>query len=364
MLTIVDDTRPLAEAARFEPAPEKAAPRSLWSLLPHDLAPARGDASVLFSRIQRVSTWKDGAPDVGKAGRALIAACDASLPRIEEKHTSDDGSTRVVMATSDGHRIECVHMPRAVKNPRVTLCVSSQVGCAMGCTFCATGTMGIKRNLTAGEIVGEVLALMHAMGPGSGHQLNLVFMGMGEPLHNLDHVARAIEVLCHDKGVGMSPNRITVSTSGLVPGIERLARLPLRVRPLLALSVNSTTDEARSRVMPVNRAWNLARLKQALLAWPARKGEKILLEYVLLAGVNDKDDDATRLAEFASGFKHNVNVIPLNEHASTSLRAPTDDRVLAFARRLTELGCLATVRNNRGRDVRGACGQLVQESAP
>ncbi len=355
ILRIVDDNQ------RFEPAPEKPARRSLWSLLPEDLAPERGDATALFTRIQRVSAWKDGAPDVGRAGRALIAECDASMPRIEERHTSEDGATRVVLATSDGHRIEGVHMPRAVKNPRVTFCVSSQVGCAMGCTFCATGTMGIKRNLTAGEIVGEVLAMMHAMGPMSGHQLNLVFMGMGEPLHNFDHVTRAIEVLCHPKGVGMSPNRITVSTSGLVPGIERLAALPLSRRPLLALSVNSTTDEARSAVMPVNRAWNLARLKQALLAWPARRGEKILLEYVLLAGVNDSDDDAARLAEFAQGFRHNVNVIPLNEHGATSMRAPSDERVLAFSRALSARGCLATVRQNRGRDVRGACGQLVQD---
>jgi 23S rRNA (adenine2503-C2)-methyltransferase len=180
---------------------------------------------------------------------------------------------------------------------------------------------------------------------------------MGEPLHNLDHVARAIEVLCHPRGVGMSPNRITVSTSGLVPGIDRLARL--RVRPLLALSLNHSTDEKRSRIMPVNRAFPLASLREALLRFPFRRGEKVLLEYVLLRGENDADDDAERIAEFARDIRHNVNVIPLNEHAATSFKAPDDDHVARFARKLTSLGCLCVVRNNRGRDVSGACGQLV-----
>jgi 23S rRNA (adenine2503-C2)-methyltransferase len=159
----------------------------------------------------------------------------------------------------------------------------------------------------------------------------------------------------------MSPNRITVSTSGLVPGIEKLAQL--RVRPLLALSVNATTDETRSRIMPVNRAWNLATLKDTLLRFPLRRGEKLLLEYVLLRGENDSDDDAVRLAAFARGLKHNVNVIPLNEHDRTLHKAPDEDWVLRFARKLTELGCLCTVRHNRGRDVQGACGQLVQATA-
>jgi 23S rRNA (adenine2503-C2)-methyltransferase len=221
--------------------------------------------------------------------------------------------------------------------------------------------MGIVRNLSAGEIVGCVLSLMKSFGPGTGHALNLVFMGMGEPLHNLDNVARAIEVLCNEDGVGMSPNRITVSTSGLVPGIDRLAKL--RVRPLLALSVNATTDETRSRVMPINRAYNLAALKECLLRFPFRHGEKVLLEYVLLRGENDSFDDAKRLAAFAQGLRHNINVIPLNEHQATLHKAPDDEWVQSFAQRLRELGALCTVRNNRGRDVRGACGQLVQPTA-
>jgi 23S rRNA (adenine2503-C2)-methyltransferase len=363
---------PVVDDPRFAPAPERAL-RSIWSMLPADLAAAGapGDPVELFSRIQRLPTWADarggegptlgGAAighTLGKKARAFLEGFDTSLPALTEQHASSDGAARLVLTTTDGHAIEAVHMPRAVKNPRVTLCVSSQVGCAMGCTFCATGTMGIVRNLSAGEIVGEVITLQRALGPKTGHALNLVFMGMGEPLHNLDHIARAVEVLCHERGVGMSPNRITVSTSGLVPGIDRLAALA--VRPLLALSVNATTDEARSRIMPVNNSYNLARLKEALARFPLRRGEKILLEYVLLAGKNDTDEDAVRLAEFARGIRHNVNVIPLNEHAGTTDRAPHSEHVMRFARRLSELGCLCTVRQNRGRDVRGACGQLVQ----
>ncbi len=354
--------RSVLHESNFLPAPEPVGRPSVWSLLPDDLVRLghSGSGEQLFSRIQRISTWSSEGPSVGRSGRAVLEGCDVRLPRIVERHPSEDGSTRVVMETFDGHRIEAVHMPRAVKNPRVTFCVSSQIGCAMGCTFCATGTMGIVRNLSAGEIVGQVLALMRALGPDKGHGLNLVFMGMGEPLHNFDHVARAIEVLCHPMGVGMSANRITVSTSGLVPGIERLAKLS--VRPLLALSLNATTDEKRSSIMPVNRAFGLERLKQALEAYPLRHGEKMLIEYVLLEGVNDTLEDAERLAAFVRGVRHNVNLIPLNEHASTSFRAPKSEWVLRFAKRVTHLGCFCTVRANRGRDVRGACGQLVQVS--
>ncbi len=351
----------LDDASLPPPAPELQGPPSAWSLLPAELAalgPLRGDPEHLFARLQRVATWGADGPAVGKSARAALARADLRLPELVELHPSADGATRCVLRTVDGHRVEAVHMPRATKNPRVTLCLSSQVGCAMGCAFCATGTMGIVRNLSAGEIVGTVLALMRRLGPPSGHQLTLVFMGMGEPLHNLPHVARAIEVLHHERGVGLSPNRVTVSTSGIVPGIDRLAAL--KVRPLLALSVNATTDEARARLMPVGRAWGLAALKDALARFPLRHGEKVLLEYVLLRGVNDHEDDAERLAAFARGLRHNVNLIKLNPHDATGFAPPDDGTVERFARRLRELGCLCTVRASRGGDVQGACGQLVQ----
>ena len=344
-------------------APERDGLPSAWSLLPDDWIALghRATAASLFSRVQRIAMWDDAGPVLGREARALLAQTDTTLPTIADVALSHDGARRLVLATSDGRRIEAVHMPRAVKNPRVTLCLSSQVGCAMGCTFCATASMGIVRNLTAGEIVGEVLTLMRAYGPANGHALNVVFMGMGEPLHNLAHVQRAVEVLCHPEGIGMSPNRITVSTSGLVTGIEKLATWP--IRPLLAVSVNATTDETRSRIMPVNRAWDLSALKSALTKFPVRRGERVLLEYVLLRGENDTLDDADRLAAFARGIEHTINLVPLNEHAHTAHRAPEEDWVRAFANRLEQQGCRAIVRKNRARDVRGACGQLVQDEA-
>jgi 23S rRNA (adenine2503-C2)-methyltransferase len=244
------------------PALERAGLPSAFGWLPEDLTRlgAPGRPELLFSRLQRPWTWTPDGPALGKAAMAwLRGVADAALPELLETHPSEDGSTKVVLRLADGERIEAVHMPREVRSPRVTLCISSQVGCAMGCTFCATGAMGIRRNLAAGEIVGQVLALIRALGPAQSHSVTLVFMGMGEPLHNLDNVHRAIRILNHPAGLNISTRRITVSTSGLVPGIERLSAM--RPRPWLALSLNATTDEARSRVMPVNRVWNLARLR-------------------------------------------------------------------------------------------------------
>jgi len=347
------------------PAPEKGGKPSVWALLPEDFEgmAAPGRPEHLFNRLHRLHLWKEGAPWISRALREWAAAeTDTSLPEILERHPSGDGSTKVVLRLTDGHRIEAVHMPRKVKSPRVTFCISSQVGCAMGCTFCATGAMGILRNLTAGEIVGQVLALMKDLGPSHGEQVTIVFMGMGEPLHNLDHLHRAVRVLTHKEGLGLSARRITVSTSGLVTGIERLSKLS--PRPLLALSLNATTDEARSATMPVNRVWNLARLRQALDAWGLSRGEKFTFEYVLLAGVNDTEADANRLADWLGDLRtgHNVNLIPMNEHDHAAFKEPQEERIQAFSDFLKGRGCFVTVRRSRGRDVRAACGQLVKEA--
>lgn len=335
----------------------------MFALLPEDLRRLGhgGDPEVLFGQLQRVARFERGQPKLGRRAAALLEPiADFELPHIVKMHPSADGSTRLVLQTHDGHLFETVHMPRNTRNPRVTLCLSSQIGCAMGCTFCATGTMGIVRNLSAGEIVGQVLRVLLALGPTGGQQLNLVFMGMGEPLHNLDHVTRAIEVLCHPSGLGVSARRITVSTSGLVPGIERLART--QPRPLLAVSVNHTTDEARSAVMPVNKKYPLARLKDALRSWPLRPKERLTLEYVLLRGHNDTEDDAERLATFADGLHAHINLIPMNEHPHSAFARPDDNHVQRFAKRLMGHGLLVLVRDSRGRDIAGACGQLVTAS--
>ncbi len=345
------------------PAPEKAGRPSAFGLLPEDLKAlgCPNDPAHLFSLLQRPWTWAEGAPKLGKENRAFLeSVADLSLPGIEESSESSDGARKLALKLSDGRRIETVHMPRAVKNARVTMCISSQVGCAMGCTFCATGAMGIQRNLSAGEIVGQVLSVMSSLGPGTSSRLTLVFMGMGEPLHNLDHVHRAIRVLTNASGLCIPARRITVSTAGLVSGIEKLARL--KPRPLLALSLNASNDADRSRTMPLNRFWNLEKLRAALDTWHLRSNEKFTFEYVLLAGENDTDEDADRLVAWLGTLHrgHNLNLIPMNEHAASEFRQPVEARIQAFSDRLKSYGCFVTVRRSRGRDVNAACGQLVK----
>ncbi|HVG62661.1 MAG TPA: 23S rRNA (adenine(2503)-C(2))-methyltransferase RlmN, partial [Hyalangium sp.] len=237
---------------------------------------------------QRGVTSFDEMTDLSKALRQKLKERAEIVPLVKDlEQRSVDGTIKYRFKTRDGRYIESVYMP---SEDRKTLCVSTQVGCAMACSFCMTGTLGLKRNLTPGEIVAQVHTVNREVRQLTGLETyrpltNLVFMGMGEPLHNLDHVHRAITVLCHPGGAGLSPWRITVSTAGLVSGLERLARMS--PRPQLAVSLNATTDALRSSLMPVNRAWNLARLRQALDAWPLKSQERFTFEYVLLAGEND-----------------------------------------------------------------------------
>ena len=296
---------------------------------------------------------------LGATRRDALGALGLELPLLVDAQTALDGATKALLRFGNDS-VEAVHMPRAVSSDRVTLCVSSQVGCAMGCTFCATASMGLKRQLEAAEIVAQVLTLVHAFGPRHPGQITLVFMGMGEPLHNLEQVARAIGLFAEPAGLGLSPKRITVSTSGLVPQIEALAAL--RTRPLLALSLNATTDAARRELMPIARKYSLAELHAALCKFPVRPRERITIEYVLLAGVNDSDADAERLADFCEGFSHHVNLIPFNDHPGAAFRAPSDERVNAFARALLDRRpTIVSVRRSRGSDIRAACGQLARE---
>ncbi len=347
------------------PAPEREGLPSAWALLPEDFArlgaPGRGEH--LFAQLQHVWKWTETGPRISRAARTWMAEhLDLGLPAVLERHASDDGSTKLALGLADGLRIEAVHMPREVRNPRVTLCLSSQVGCAMGCAFCATGRMGVQRNLQAGEIVGQVLALLKELGPDQPHAVTLVFMGMGEPLHNLDHVHRAIRVLNHPRGLNISTRRITVSTSGHVAGIARLAGMS--PRPWLAVSLNAAEDALRSRLMPVNRAWDLATLKAALEAWPLADREKFTFEYVLMKGVNDTAEDAGRLADWLGELRHahNVNLIRMNAHEGATFQEPEDAALDAFVAALKARGCFVTVRKSRGRDVRGACGQLARKA--
>jgi 23S rRNA (adenine2503-C2)-methyltransferase len=285
----------------------------------------------------------------------LQARTELRWPEITESVESEDGSTKHAFLMGDGSQVEGVHMPYG---SRTTLCLSSQVGCAMGCTFCATGLMGIKRNLTAGEITGQVVTMLNAHGHPEHEPVNLVFMGMGEPLHNLDQVMAAFALLTDPKGLALSPRRITLSTSGLVSGIERLAAYARR--PRLALSLNATTDAYRDRIMPVNKAWNLAALAAALKAFPLEHGERITLEYVLLAGVTDSLEDGRRLAVFARQFPSKVNLIPFNPHEGSGFAPPSEARIGELMALLAARDITVSVRRSRGQDVAGACGQLVR----
>jgi 23S rRNA (adenine2503-C2)-methyltransferase len=345
------------------PAPEASPARaSAFGLLPEELEAlgAPGRARHTFAMLHRPWTWRGAEPFLARETRAWLGShLDLTLPRVVDLRRSADGSAKLALELRDGSVIEALHMPREVREPRVTLCISSQVGCAMGCTFCATGAMGLRRNLTAGEIVAQVGVLLRELGPKLPHAVTLVFMGMGEPLHNLDQVHRAIRLLAHPDGLNISPRRITVSTSGLAPGIERLSGM--NPRPWLALSLNATTDAARSALMPVNRAYDLARLRQALSNWALAPKEKLTLEYVLMAGVNDTPEDARRLGDWMGELRtsHNVNLIQYNGHAASPARETGTERLAAFVAALKEAGCFVTVRKSRGRDVAGACGQLA-----
>jgi 23S rRNA (adenine2503-C2)-methyltransferase len=280
-----------------------------------------------------------------------------TLERAMEQRAAD-GTIKWKWRTADGRFVESVYMPEA---ERKTLCVSSQVGCGMGCTFCLTATMGLVRNLTSGEIVDQVHRAnrrLVELGEGEGPRplTNLVFMGMGEPLANFDNLVSALETLLGDDGPNFSHRHVTVSTAGLVPMIRRLGE---ETKVKLAVSLNATTDETRSRIMPINSRYPIAELLRACRAFPMKQGRRITFEYVLLGGLNDTDDDADRLARLLKGVPSKVNLIPYNECPGLSFRAPDAARVEAFRDRVVAYGITAVVRKSRGREIAAACGQLA-----
>jgi 23S rRNA (adenine2503-C2)-methyltransferase len=340
---------------------EHAVVDTAFGLAPAELG-ALGLGTVTFSALQRPWTWDREGPRLGAQKRRKLAGHGLAPLPVVRRDQSADGAVKLGLMAG-GDIVEAVHMPRAVRTGRVTLCVSSQVGCGMGCRFCATARMGFVRQLSAGEIAGQVLTALHALGPRHPSALTLVLMGMGEPLHNAGAVRKAVELLCHPLGLGLSPRRITLSTSGLVPELVELARWP--TRPLLAVSLNATRDAERAALMPEGRRYHLAVLREALQNYPLRPRERITFEYVLLAGVNDSREDARRLAEFGDGIPHQVNLIPWNAYPGATFEAPTDAAVDAFARAVVaHRRTLVTVRRSRARDVAGACGQLAAQAAP
>ena len=295
-------------------------------------------------------------------------------PRVEQKFASSDGTIRYLLAFSDGQSVETVWMPEGDGGEagdgslsgdeelesskgwkRATICVSSQVGCAVDCKFCMTALLGLKRNLTAGEIVAQVLSVLadRRVEP-ECDRINLVFMGQGEPFLNYDNFIQAVRLLV--EGVGIPESRMTVSTSGIVPRIADFGAEP--VRPKLAVSLNAPNDALRAQVMPITKKWTIEKLIAVVREFPLRNRERLTFEYVLLGGVNDDVQHAREVVDLIRGLRAKVNLIALNPGPEIPFRTPDQGRVLAFQRILTQAGIPAFIRRPRGRDIYAACGQL------
>ncbi len=302
----------------------------------------------------------DEMSNVNRETRARLAevARIGSL-EIAEVQTSSDGTRKLRLVTRDGQSIESVLIPDGDKT---TQCISSQVGCAVDCQFCATAKLGLVRNLDAGEIVDQVYLarrLLAELEPGR-HLTNIVYMGMGEPLHNYDNLIQSLRILTHDKGAKLAQRRVTVSTSGLVPKLERLGRET--VRPNLAVSLNAANDDTRDEIMPINRKWNIAKLMAALKAYPLEQRRRITFEYVLLAGVNDSLRDASQLSKLLRGVRCKVNIIPWNPHPEAPYERPAPAVIDAFQSECKRLGLPTYLRTPRGDDIDAACGQLANRA--
>lgn len=281
----------------------------------------------------------------------LASSFKWSMPDVDCHLISKDKSEKFLLMSEDKLLYEMVLMPY---ENRVTLCISSQVGCKMGCTFCQTGKMGLKRNLTSGEILAQIFLANKAL---VGRRItNVVFMGMGEPLDNYEQVVKACRLMVDPAALGLSMARVTISTSGLVPEIIRLGQdLPLR----LAISLHNADDTKRSAMMPVNRQYNLHELKKALMQYPANKRHGITFEYVMIEGENDSIEDAKRLVKFLTGIKSKVNLIPINHFPGLEMKASTTERLEKFQSYLSARSIPAPVRYSRGQDISGGCGQLA-----
>ncbi len=290
--------------------------------------------------------------------RAALAA-HFSFPRLVPSivSTSADSTRKLLFQLDRGAAIESVLIPDP---PRLTLCISSQVGCGMGCAFCATARLGLVRNLSPTEIAGQVSAAQEQLRPGERIS-NIVFMGMGEPLANYAAVVDAIEILTAEWGLGFSPRRITVSTVGLVPAMQRLVR---DTAVNLAVSLSATTDAQRARLMPVDRRYPLKALMDMCRALPIPQRRRITFEYVMLAGVNDTLDDADRLVRLLHGIRSKVNLIPFNPFPDAGFTGSSLPTIRRFLERLLSAGVHATIRQSRGRDIQAACGQLALAAAP
>ena len=306
--------------------------------------------------------YKKGVSDIGEMTDLSVdfrskLSGEARIKNItpEDVMVSGDGTIKFLFRLEDGESIESVLIS---EDKRTTLCVSSQVGCPLGCTFCLTGRMGFLRNLKAHEIIGQIVAVKNYQSREGGSNTritNIVFMGMGEPLLNFDEVFRSIDIICSDWGLGFSWRKVTLSTAGIPGGILEMGR----VRPLnLAVSLNAPDDETRDRIMPINKRYPLKDLISALREYPLKRGRRITLEYVMLRGVNDTPDSAKALVSLIRGLKVKVNLIPFNPFSGAPYERPDDAAVEKFRDILTRANLNAIIRDSRGGDISAACGQL------
>jgi 23S rRNA (adenine2503-C2)-methyltransferase len=311
---------------------------------------------------RRVLAW-DAMTELPKALRERLAAERAvTETSVRDTFVSSDGTRRYLLRLGDGESVESVFIPEPSRD---TICISSQVGCAVGCQFCMTAQLPTRRQMTAGEIVSQVLVVLGDVYGANGevpHGTNIVFMGMGEPMLNYAAVMAAVRTLADPEGIAIAPRRMTVSTSGIVPRIYDLAKEG--IRPELAISLSATTDELRDRLIPINRRYPIAALLDACRAFPLGPRERLTFEDVMLDGVNDADEDARRLASLVGGLRAKVNLIPHNPAPELPFRSSPPERVLAFQQTLAERGVRAFVRRPRGQDVSAACGQLAARPTP
>src|SRR5687767_6537149 len=324
------------------------------------LAPPYRAAQIFKSVYHRwLQTFED-MTDLPKIARMELAqAWRIHPPRIHRRFDSTDGTRRYLVPLDDNEFAETVFIPEEHRN---TICISSQVGCALACTFCLTGKLGLKRNLTAGEIVAQVIAAQRDnLSWEQRDSFNIVLMGMGEPLHNYDNVMKALRILHDEHGLNMSMSRITLSTAGLLPAIERLAEEPMI--PNLAISLTGATNEKRNELMPINRKYPIETLLAAVRRFPLKHRQRVTFEYVLLRGVTDSVEDAKALVRLLKGIPAKVNLIPLNEAEELDYQRPSDEAVERFQNVLVEHNVSAFVRKNRGNDISAACGQLMKKWA-
>lgn len=320
-----------------------------------------GRATVLWRHLYGNNKWVQSPAEIPRLSKEFASLLEETAefsPNLVLKHvhTAKDGTRKLVFFVEEFNAsVETVIIPGP--RGRVTVCVSSQIGCAMNCQFCFTAKMGLRGNLRTSQIVEQLVVASRMCSEELGHVTNVVFMGMGEPLHNLESVIRAAEIMVNDKGLHLSPKKVTISTSGLVPQIRAFCR---RSKCALAVSLNATTDEVRDEIMPINRKYNIRALldcvKEELSMY--RPGESVFFEYVMLKDVNDSEDDAVRLVELVKDIPSKINLITFNSHPGSAFQPTALEDVLRFRDRVADAGLIVHIRNSRGDDEKMACGQL------